>query len=73
MKRIVAKMMKNAIKKLDRKCFACGEDGCRLVSYETICGMKYYVKCDRCGATGLEAFEPEVAVYYWNNWGVSHV
>ena len=62
-------MMKNAIKNLDKQCFACGKDGCRLVSSETVCGMRYYVKCDRCGAIGLEAFEPGRAIYDWNTWG----
>ena len=65
-------MMKDAIKKMEKQCFSCGQESCKLMSYETICGMKYYVKCTNCGAVGLDAFEPERAVYYWNKWGVSH-
>ena len=63
-------MMKDAIKKMEKQCFSCGQESCKLISYETICGMKYYVKCTQCGAVGLDAFDPERAVYYWNNWGV---
>ena len=64
--------MNDAAKKMEKRCFSCGTESCKIMSYDSICGVKYYVKCTQCGVVGLEAFEPEIAVYYWNNWGVSH-